>query len=224
MTQSEYIRHSGLSKGQVSKLVAKGMPLTSPEAADQWRGMGAKRRPGPTPPPAPEDSGPYRAPEAKEPGDPSSIVADTPQGAYERMRNLERATYALAVNALKARQPDAGQLVSIHARHTSNLITARIQVLELAQKERELVSGDWVRQQMVKHDGAVATLLRAMPKQLASRIAPHDPAHAEQELERWVQEVALKTLNSTSPWPEESVAAAAAPKAKRPKAKEQGAT
>ncbi len=26
------------------------------------------------------------------------------------------------------------------------------------------------------------------------------PAHAEQELERWVQEVCLKTLHETDPW------------------------
>ncbi len=50
------------------------------------------------------------------------------------------------------------------------------------------------------HDGAVAQLLRAMPKQLAGRIAPHDPEHAEKELDRWVQEVALATLQQTDPW------------------------
>ncbi len=53
---------------------------------------------------------------------------------------------------------------------------------------------------MTEHDGAVASLIRAMPKQLAGRISPHDPDHAERELERWVQEVCLKTLSETDPW------------------------
>lgn len=39
-----------------------------------------------------------------------------------------------------------------------------------------------------------------MPKQLAGRISPHDPEHAEAELERWVQDVFLKTLSDTDPW------------------------
>jgi hypothetical protein len=39
-----------------------------------------------------------------------------------------------------------------------------------------------------------------MPKQLSGRIAPHDPEHCEKELDRWVQEVALKTLHQTDPW------------------------
>jgi hypothetical protein len=63
-----------------------------------------------------------------------------------------------------------------------------------------LVSGDWVRKVMTDHDGAVSTLLKAMPKQLSGRIAPHDPEHAERELTRWVQEVCLKTLHNTDPW------------------------
>jgi hypothetical protein len=53
---------------------------------------------------------------------------------------------------------------------------------------------------MLDHDGAVAQLLKSMPKQLAGRIAPHDPEHAEAELERWVQDVCLKTLHQTDPW------------------------
>jgi hypothetical protein len=106
----------------------------------------------------------------------------------------------LSVRALKAGQPDAGRLVQIHNQAARNLTAAREEVLTLSERERTLVSGDWVRKVMVEHDGAVATLLRAMPKQLAGRIAPHDPEHAEKELDRWVQEVALATLQQTNPW------------------------
>ena len=39
-----------------------------------------------------------------------------------------------------------------------------------------------------------------MPRQMAGRIAPLDPEHCEKELNRWVQEVLLKTLHATDPW------------------------
>jgi hypothetical protein len=80
------------------------------------------------------------------------------------------------------------------------LADGRQRLLDLAEKERQLVSADWVRSVMIDHDGAVAQLLRAMPRQLAGRIAPHDPEAAQIALNRWVQDVALKTLNNTDPW------------------------
>lgn len=204
MTQAEYVKHSGLSKGQVSKLVAKGMPLTSAAAADAWRGSTARRLPASTPAPttsAPtQGDGPYRPPEATAPPDHKAVTADTPHGAYERQRNIERASYALAVQALKLGSNDAAAKVKTHANAVRSLLAIRQEVLDLEERERTLVPGAWVQQAMTRHDGAVATLLRAMPKQLAPRISPHDPSHAEQELERWVQDVCLKTLHETDPW------------------------
>jgi hypothetical protein len=203
MTQSDYVRHSGLTKGRVSQLVKAGMPLDSPEAADGWRGMSAQKRSSIIPKSvsgSSTDPGPYRPPEARAPTDSTTVTADTPQGAYERQRQIEREAYKLTVRALEKGQSDAGRLVSIHAQAARNLTQAREEVLTLSERERTLVSGDWVRRVMQEHDGAVASLLKSMPKQLAGRIAPHDPEHAERELTRWVQEVALKTLHNTDPW------------------------
>lgn len=199
MTQSEYAKAAGLTRARVSQLVKAGMPLDSKEGADAWRGSGAQKRATQKVPPTSE-AGPYRPPEAKEPIDQASVTADNPQGAYERQKQIERAAFALAVNALKRGGLDAARMVSIHSQAARNLTGAREEVLKLSQVERVLVSGDWVRKVMSDHDGAVATLLRAMPKQLAGRISPHDPEHAERELERWVQEVALATLQNTDPW------------------------
>jgi len=116
------------------------------------------------------------------------------------LERCERVAFEMLETALEAGRPDAGRLVAIHAAAVRNLADGRGRLLDLAQRERQLVSGDWVRSMMLQHDGSVAQLLRAMPRQLAGRIAPHDPEHAERELERWVQEVALRTLNQTDPW------------------------
>jgi len=215
MTQTEYVKHSGLSKGRVSQLVSHGMPLTSPEEADAWRG--SRKGIGGRPSfkklvesqqqeatfkeaAASITEGPYRPPEASVPVNAKLADEDTPAGAYERQKKLERAAYNLATEALAARSLDAGRMVSVHATAAKNLISAREDVIALCEKERSLVSGAWVKKAMQEHDGAVAQLLKAMPKQLAGRIAPHDPEHAERELDRWVQEVCLKTLHSTDPW------------------------
>lgn len=198
MTQGDYCKATGLTRGRVSQLVKAGMPLTSKEAADAWRGMGAQKRATARAEAAP--AGPYRPPEAESPINESVAAEDSPRGAYERQKQIERAAFGLAVNALKRQMPDAGRLVAIHAQAANNLTQARKEVLALDEKERALVSGDWVKKVMTDHDGAVAALLRSMPKQLSVRVSPHDPEHADRELTRWVEDVALATLSQTDPW------------------------
>jgi len=208
MTQRGYAKHAGVSHGYVTQLVARGMPMDSPEAADAWRKKNIRAKSTTQhieTQPAPESTeieqeGPYRPAEASQPVDTAAAATDSPQGAYERQRQIERAAYDLAVDALRGGRADAGRLVAIHAAAAKNLTSSRDEVIAQAEKERRLVSGDWVRKVMQEHDGAVSSLLKAMPKQLSGRIAPHDPEHAERELSRWVQEVALKTLHNTDPW------------------------
>ena len=207
MTHKEYAQHAGLTQPRVTQLVKRGMPMDSPEAADAWRrqNIRARAKPGAImadaeEPPAIDQEGPYRPAEAEPPVNTAAASSDTPEGAYERQRQIERAAYDLAVQALRQRRADAGRLVAIHAAAAKNLTSARDEVTNQAERERRLVSGDWVKRVMQEHDGAVASLLKAMPKQLSGRIAPHDPEHAERELNRWVQEVALKTLHQTDPW------------------------
>ena len=207
MNQKDYRRHSGLTSGYVTDLVSRGMPLDSPEAADAWRAKNIKARTKRLPIATPtiattaiEQEGPYRPIEAESPLNTATAATDSPEGAYERQRQIERAAYDLAVDALRGGRADAGRLVAIHAAAAKNLTSARDEVITQAEKERRLVSGDWVRRVMQEHDGAVASLIKTMPKQLSGRIAPHDPEHAERELSRWVQEVALKTLHNTDPW------------------------
>lgn len=194
LSQKNYAIYSGLSRGRVSQLCSQGMPLDSFEAADAWRGLSARQRaeasaaasggpPGPLEPP-PDLQGP----------------ADSIRAAWARLERCERVAFRLLEAALEAGRPDAGRLVAIHATAVRNLAEGRRRLLDLAERERELVSGDWVRRIMTDHDGAIASLLKAMPKQLSGRIAPHDLDHCERELSRWVQEVALRTIHQTNPW------------------------
>ena len=207
MTQKEYGDRIGISQPRVAQLIAQGMPIDSPESADLWRSQNIKTRAkSVTKQKTASDTntikqeGPYRPTEASNPIDTATAATDSPQGAYERQRQIERAAYDLTVDALREGRADAGRLVAIHAAAAKNLTSARDEVIAQAEKERRLVSGDWVRRVMQEHDGSVASLLKSMPKQLSGRISPHDPEHCEKELNRWVQEVALKTLHQTDPW------------------------
>lgn len=216
ISQADYARAAGLTRARVSQLVSAGMPLTSRDAADRWRAQNVKgtvRREAKaavldvskhdaggiqTP------DGPYRPPEASEPAIERARVTDEgPAGAYERQRQIERAAYALAAKALREQSAHAKHLVAVHAQAARNLAVLKIDVLAAAEKERSLVSGDWVKRVMTEHDGALVTLIKAMPKQLSGRISPHDPEHAEAELTRWVQEVFLKTIYTTNPFTSE---------------------
>jgi hypothetical protein len=205
MKQIDYCQHSGLSKARVSELARQGMPLDSPEAADDWRRTHTWSRKPPAAPPAadPAPAAPERPPEAQErpaPTDPAALESTRVGQAFQRLEKAERVCWGILCAALKNQAPDAARLLDLHSRSVRHLADSRQDVLNLAEREKTLVSGDWVRRVMQEHDGILAQLIRNMPRQLSGRIAPHDPEHAERELTRWVQEVALATLSSTDPW------------------------
>ncbi|MBM3374423.1 MAG: hypothetical protein FJY44_11200 [Betaproteobacteria bacterium] len=112
----------------------------------------------------------------------------------------ERIAWSMLAASLKAQSPDAPRMLALHAQSCRHLADNRQRFLDLAERERTLVSGAWVKRVMQQHDGVLVQLIRAMPRQLSGRIAPHDPEPAENELTRWTDEVFLKTLHETDPW------------------------
>jgi hypothetical protein len=182
------------------------MPLDTPEAADDWRRAHTLARKLPAPPPQePPAASPAAeaAPErpAELPAEDIAAGACAPvRAAWERLLLAERLSWASVVQSIKARQPDANRLVGVHAQCVKNLIDGRARVLQQAQTEGQLVSADWIRSNMLEHDGTVAALIRNMPRQLAGRVNPAAVEHAERTLQLWVDEVCLRTLSETSPW------------------------
>ena len=88
MTQKQYRIHSWLSKGQVSKLVKRGMPLDSLEAADAWRGMSVRkpRRPAPTQAPQADPKAVEATHEAAQ--TPTPVETTPAAGSYERAQQI----------------------------------------------------------------------------------------------------------------------------------------
>ena len=205
MTQRDYCRHAGLSPARVSQLTKAGMPLTSVQAADDWRRTNTWSRKPPAPPPAaptadPAQTTPERPPEAAMPLLDPATGATEIAAAWSRSVKAERIAWSMLAGSLKAQSPDAPRMLALHSQACRHLVDNRERFVAQAEKERQLVSGDWVRRVMQEHDGVLAQLIRNMPRQMAGRIAPLDPEHCEKELNRWVQEVLLKTLHATDPW------------------------
>ena len=194
ISQKAYADHSGLSRGRVSQLRRQGMPLDSLEAADAWRGLTARQR---TEVPAAPLGCP---PRPSEPPPDLEGAAEAIRSAWARLERCERVAFGMLEAALEAGRPDAGRLVAIHAAAVRNLADGRQRLVDLAERERELVSGSWVRRIMQAHDGVVSQLAKAMPRSLGPRVNPMDPEHAERELSRWLNETFLAALHNTDPW------------------------
>jgi hypothetical protein len=131
--------------------------------------------------------------------DPGTGAAEI-TAAWGRAVKAERIAWAMLAGSLKAQSPDAPRMLALHSQACRHLVDNRERFVAQAEKERQLVSGDWVKRVMQQHDGVMASLIRNMPRQMAGRISPQDPEHCEKELTRWVQEVLLKTLHDTDPW------------------------
>ena len=194
ISQKAYANHANISRGRVSQLCRQGLPLDSLEAADAWRGMTARQRPEASAAP------PGGLPRCSQPAPDLEGAAESIRAAWGRLERCERVAFEMLEAALTEGRPDAGRLVAIHAAAVRNLADGRGRLLDLAERERELVSGSWVRRVMQQHDGVVAQLAKAMPRSLASRVNPADPEHAQSELIRWLNETFLAALSATDPW------------------------
>lgn len=194
ISQKTYAHHANLSRGRVSQLCRQGMPLTSPEAADAWRGLTARQRAEVS------VAAPGGPPRPSEPPPDLQSAAESIRAAWARLERCERVAFQMLEAALEAGRPDAGRLVAIHAAAVRNLADGRGRLLDLAQREGQLVSADWVRGAMRSHDGVVAQIAKAMPRSLAPRVNPVDPELAEAELSRWLNETFLAALHNTNPW------------------------
>jgi hypothetical protein len=214
----------GVTGATISRWVAAGMPCDSEANARAWLDLNPRRegRPRGYSPirarlekaatnghESKEHTGNgHAAPQAAATAAPASPglqfdmgPAPTAELLLARLEQVERLAFAMLADA---RQKGEGVLerecVRIHRDAVGNLMSARGEWLALQEKERTMVSGQWVREIIARHDGVLVNLVRSMPRALASRIAPQDPDHAEAELRRWVNDTFLATLYSTNPF------------------------
>ena len=108
ISQKTYAAHAGFSRGRVSQLCRQGMPLTSPEAADDWRGLTARQRPEAFAAP------PECLPRPSQPAPDLDGAAESIRAAWGRLERCERVAFEMLEAAHTEGRPDAGRLVAIH--------------------------------------------------------------------------------------------------------------
>jgi len=161
----------GLSRAMVHRLAKLGMPVEGKEGAKGWLKVhrpDIATRLG------------LAVPEVPVPG------PEATAGLMGRVERTEQMVAALVEKAANGVPLQAGQALRLHGLAVRNLIDARrldaedrVRVGELVEREKVLAA--WTRL-----NGELRSLIVAMPRALAPRIAPADPGPAEAILETWV--------------------------------------
>ena len=194
-----------IDKSVVSRLVKKGMPTTSVDAAQAWRETNAppraKRGHRGTPPPAPKISAPPAIhtappvsfndtpppPPAHDSGPEPDEEDNTPRQSLRRARLAEKVGY----NELVLCKRNGGSIEDIRKANTiyiasrNNRIKAEKDFKDWQLQERKLLYFDEARDIISRPHITAKQLLEVMPKTLAPRLHGQPQKTIEASLAEW---------------------------------------
>jgi len=189
MTQSELSRRWNVSKQAVQAMVAKGMPLTNIQAAEEWRAARpraskAKRQATVKPPALAEME--TKVVEGFEP-------VGTIEEAEAYLRTL-KGNMAIAERTSEQLRKaelfeDARRWLQVHAGLAKQYPTLHRQVVNLRKEHKVTVRCEDAQRAFTGFLMRFRNHIERMPAALSGRVAPHDPDHAFGELTRWVDGV-----------------------------------
>jgi type IV secretory pathway VirB10-like protein len=195
-----------IDKSVVSRLVKKGMPTTSVDAAQAWRETNAppraKRGQRGTPPPAPKVAEPPSAPATPPaslndtPPPPPPVYDSTPEPDDEDntpRQSLRRARLAEKVgyNELVICKRNGGSIEDIRKANSTyissrnNRVKAEKDFKDWQLQERKLLFFDEARDITSRPHIAAKQLLEVMPKTLATRLHGQPQKTIEATLAEW---------------------------------------
>jgi len=190
----------GIDKGVVSRLVKRGMPTTSVDAANAWREIHAKPRPG-------RQKGIKKAAEIPVVSDPGTITEtpppvltrdhsapepdednNDPRQSLRRARKAELVGYNELVLCKKngGSVEDIRKANSIYIAARNNRYKAERDFKEWQRQESILLYFDEARDIVTRPHIAVKQTLDIMPKTLAPRLFNQPQKAIEQTLADWV--------------------------------------
>jgi len=203
---SELSNALGIDKSVVSRLVKKGMPTTSVDAAQAWRETNAppraKRGQRGTPPPAPKVAEPPSSPATPPaslndtPPPPPPVYDSTPEPDDEDntpRQSLRRARLAEKVgyNELVICKRNGGSIEDIRKANSTyissrnNRVKAEKDFKDWQLQERKLLFFDEARDITSRPHIAAKQLLEVMPKTLAPRLHGQPQKTIEASLAEW---------------------------------------
>jgi len=187
MLQKELSEKWGLSKGQISKMVRAGMPLSSEAEAMRWRIANQKSS---------MRTAPLLQKENEEP-EPQNIADENLSalntlGRLLRAQRMEVAAFRLMVRAAKESNPIATR-AAIHAYERAQKVVRQAEIDHNEEQAhlRQTLSTDEVQETFTKYLGGIRALLDAMPSSICSRANPSDPECAKQAIEDGVNQIFL---------------------------------
>jgi hypothetical protein len=180
----------GVTKGLISQLAKRGMPLTSPEAAQAWREANAKPRKwkskaaAPTPP----ASKPQAATK------PAQVItaADDPHASLERARAAEAQSYAalLAGREGGASPEDLRKLSTTYFAARRNRQNSEDFADQWQRRQRITLLYDEAVEIVSRPHNAAKQMLEVMPKALAPRLYGQPQKTIETTLAEWADNLA----------------------------------
>jgi hypothetical protein len=195
MTQSELSRRWGVSKQAIGAMVQRGMPMTSIQAAEEWRAA------------RPRASKAKRITKAKAPAleqmeakvvdglEPVGTVEEAE--AYLRTLKSNMAIAERTSEQLRKAQlfEDARRWLQVHAGLSKQYPTLHRQVMNLRKEHKLTITTQDAQRTFTVFLHRMRDLAERMPAGLSGRVAPHDPDGARTQLEIWVRDVFCKSLN-----------------------------
>jgi len=186
ITQKELREKWSIDKGQLSRMVKRGMPLTSESDAQRWR-LANQTRVSTARSILPK-SLPSSDPQKEL--DASSFRLVNSLGRLERSKKIEVAAYDLVVKAKNAENPVAMRsAINGWGEAKKRVSEAEMEHARYEETTRQTIRMDEVREFITTWFGAIRNLMDAMPSSLSARANPSDPECAKVAIQEGVDQI-----------------------------------
>jgi hypothetical protein len=184
--QKELCEKWGLVKSEISKLVKRGMPLTSVADAERWK-IANQKNPSRA---RPILSASANLSETSDNLDAESIKLENPLGRLHRARRAEVVAYSLVQRAANEKNPVAMRAaVQGWGEAKKRVAEAEMEHARWEEVSRVTVRMGEVQEWITKWHGAIRSLLDALPSSLAARANPSDPECAKQAIQDGINQI-----------------------------------
>jgi hypothetical protein len=186
ITQKELREKWGIDAGQLSRMVKRGMPLTSESDAQRWRLANQKRVSNKQIANTPSQT----SSEPLKDSDAESYKSKTSLGRLNRAKQAEVVAYSLVATAANNQNPVAMRAaVQGWGEAKKRVAEAEMEHARFEEVTRVLVRMDEVREVFGKWLGAIRNLMDAMPSSLAARANPSDPECAKRAIQEGIDQI-----------------------------------
>ena len=193
MGTTELAQALGVSKGLVSQLAKRGMPTSSPQAAQAWREQHSKPKKWKSKAAAPTaDTAPASKPKSKHTPSQGIAAADDPQTSLDRARAAEAESYAALVAGRKdgASPEDLRKLSGTYFAARRNRESAESFCDQWKRTQQVTMLLDEAKEITGRPHIAAKQMLEVMPKTLAPRLHGQPQKAIENTLAEWADNLA----------------------------------